>query len=79
MEYKARSYVADEWRIVITSSGQVAVIADDDVSILPLGITLVFQAKIRLMEARRLSESLNRAEYMSATCRLKSGESDGVG
>lgn len=79
MEFKSFEPRADEWRIVITSSGEVAVVASEDVSFLPAGITLVFQANIGPIEARCVSDSLTRAGYMSATCRLKPGESDRVG
>ena len=79
MEFKSFEPVAVEWRVVITSSGEVAVVASEDVSILPAEIKLVFQANIGPIEARCVSDTLSRAGYMSATCRLKSGESDRVG
>jgi len=70
---------SEEWSVVITKEGVVAVVAHEDLGDLQKRITLVFQAKMEMAEAQRVSDSLGRAGYMSATCRIKARESDGVG
>ena len=79
MERKSCPLDEREWLLVITKSGVVAVISGHDVSILPASITVVFQARIGLIEARRVAGSLSAADYMSVNHRIKAGESGGLG
>ena len=65
------------WCIVTSCSGQVAVIAFDDVCLLGLNCLIESATPISLHDAQNLKT--HTPNYMSATCRLKSGESDRVG
>jgi hypothetical protein len=65
------------WYVVCFSSGSVAVVSSEDlVFLVPCG-SLEFLIKVSYEEGRAFEYA--RAGYMSATCRLKSGESDRVG
>ncbi len=79
MDWKSNVRYSEEWNVVITNEGVVAVVAHEDLGDLQKRITLVFQAKIEMSEAQSVSDSLGRAGYMSVTCRIKAGESGGAG
>ncbi len=81
MDMKSKSCTPeeDEWFLVISKSGAVAVVAGQDFSFLPASVPLVFQAKLEPLEARYVAGSLSRASDMSANHRIKAGESGGVG
>ena len=65
------------WYVARFSSGSVAVVSSEDlVFLMPCG-SLEFLIKVSYEEGRAFECA--RAGYMSATCRLKSGESDRVG
>lgn len=79
MKCKSCTSDEDEWFLVITKSGAVAVISGQDFTILPPSVALVFQAKLGPLEARSVTGSLSGVVYMSTNHRLKAGESDWVG
>lgn len=61
MDWKSNVRDLGEWSVVITKEGVVAVVAREDLGDLQKRITLVFQAKIEMSEAQRVSDSLGRA------------------
>jgi len=65
------------WYLVRLSSKSVAVVSAEDVALLVLDGSIEFMTKVSFQEGRAFEAA--RAGYMSATCRLKSGESDRVG
>ena len=65
------------WYVVRFSSGSVAVVSSEDLVFLVPCRSLDFIIKVSYEEGQAFECA--RAGYMSATCRLKSGESDRVG
>ena len=68
-----------EWLLVTFHSGSQAVVNEADLELLFDSGRLYEAVVIPLVMGRFFEESRVRAGYMSATCRLKSGESDRVG
>ena len=68
-----------EWLLVTFHSGSQAVINVADLELLFDSGRLYEAVAIPLVMGRKFEEARARAGYMSATCRLKSGESDRVG
>ena len=65
------------WYVVYSESGSAAVVhVDDMVQILGLGLV---RYAMRVSFEEGVDFERVRAGYMSATCRIKAGESDGVG
>jgi len=68
------------WSLVISAAGAIAVVADEDFEDLNQSLGIIYRAKIGHLEAQLITYALLPHDgYMSATCRLKSGESDRVG
>ena len=67
------------WYLVCLRSGSVAVVQLEDVVELMLTNEVISAFQVQGAMGREFEELRARAGYMSATCRLKSGESDRVG
>jgi len=65
------------WYLVRFSSGSVAVVSAEDVVLLVSDGSVEFMTRVSYQEGRTFEAA--RAGYMSATCRIKARESDGVG
>jgi hypothetical protein len=71
--------VRAEWLLVTFVSGAQAVVSAADLELLLDSGRLSEAVAITLAFGRYFEEGRARAGYMSVTCRLKSGESGGVG
>ena len=68
------------WSLVISTAGAIAVVADEDFEDLHRSLGIIYRANIGHLEAQLITNALLPHEgYMSATCRIKAGESDRVG
>ena len=65
------------WYIVFTSTGVAAVVYSEDLIEIITGEQISLAIRVTFEEGVQFERT--RAGYMSATCRLKSGESDRVG
>jgi hypothetical protein len=67
----------EDWYLVRFKSGCSAVICADDLALLASTGVLELAIKVSFIEGKAFEAT--RSAFMSATCRLKSGESGGVG
>jgi len=81
MEISAQSAKGDSvgWYLVCLGSGSTAVVPAEDLTGLIESGAVLSAILVSGEMGRKFEEARARAGYMSATCRLKSGESDRVG
>lgn len=66
------------WYLVCLGSGATAVVPEEDLAGLFESHSVLSAMMVSVEMGRKFEEARARSGYMSATCRLKSGESDGV-
>jgi hypothetical protein len=67
------------WYIVCLGSGSTAVVTAEDLTGLIESGSVLSAIMVSVEMGRKFEEARARGGYMSATCRIKSGEIDGVG
>jgi hypothetical protein len=70
---------AHQWYLVCLNTGVTAVVTLEDLTNLIQAERVFSAVRVTAEMGREFEEGRARAGYMSATCRLKSGESDRVG
>jgi hypothetical protein len=68
-----------DWYLVCLNPGSTAVVAREDLYELVASGSVIPAISVSAEAGRQFEEMRARTGYMSATCRLKSGESDRVG
>jgi hypothetical protein len=76
---RAKNDYITKWCIVTLPSGRVASVALDDLVSLALDYEGASIEVVSLEEAESINTKALRDAYMSANCRIKAGESGGVG
>ncbi len=81
MKHPSPAYIHGSpcWYVVCLSTGTTAVVAHDDLTELILARRVFSAVRVTADMARQFEESRAVAGFMSGTCRIKAGESDGVG
>lgn len=67
------------WYLVCLASGSTAVVTAEDLTGLIESGSVLSAIMVSVEMGRKFEEARARGGYMSATCRIKSGEIDGVG